>query len=803
MNILRSISLLLFFPAILIADGFIIFPPPEVTPLSVKYHRVNCTIDNGVATTTVDQVFVNTNEYDVTGGRYVFPVPAGASIDQFRVIVDGVEKTATVMSKEEARELFSTAVKNSNQASLLEYIDNGAYSLEIGTMGPGASRQLQLSYVEVLPKSDGLSRYLYPLNTEKYSMKLIDTVSITVAISNSTPITSVYSPSFPVTLERTDETHVTATYTSARTRPDRDFDLYCKLSDDDISFHLFTFKKTDEDGYFLMLITPQLVEPAEGEVVAKDIVFTIDKSGSMGGTKIQQAREALRFCINRLLPEDFFNIVAFESTVGSNAGELLPATADNVGAVREFVDGITADGGTNISEALITSLSRMQQGARPHYCIFLTDGQATAGVRDIGQISQLVNEANTTGTRIFSVGFGFDVNTILIDKISTDNGGFPLYCNPDQNIEEVIGDLYKKIESPVLTSPVLAFDGAVELYGIHPEKLPDLFSGSEIAVFGRYKGEGNSLVTLSGNSHEEAVELNFPAAFPAESDVYPFVPRLWATRKIAALMTKIKLQTLTQENIEPLIDSVELLSRAYGIVTPYTSSIFVGGDIRAMTGGLQEASGGSANDASNFMQGMQQNTNAAQTMVTDTAALSYNVAPQLNQMQNIGSKLFVYSSDSVWRDVSFDSAGVTDTVYYGTDAYFELAARNKELRGMLTVGNQAAFSYSGKNYLVLDNGSSRVIPEKSRVIPRMSKERFSVVQRNGMIRFRRTSGMSEGSVAIYTIAGRYMAARKFSAGAKELIYIGESRGGAPLSSGAYLAVYRSSGTREVRKFSVW
>jgi Ca-activated chloride channel homolog len=785
--------------AALFADGFVIFPPPQLTPLSVKYHKVTCTVDNGVASTAIDQLFVNNQADAFTGGKYVFPVPKGALIDQFKVIIDGEAKTATVMSKDTARAFFNEAVKNSTQASLLEYTDNSAYTVEIGAVAPGAARRIQISYVEVLPKTNGLSRYLYPLNTGKFSMQLIDTVSIVVKISNTTPITSVYAPSFPVTLDRIDERTVVATYISVKSRPDRDFDLYYKLSEDDLSFHLFTYKKTYYDGYFLMLITPKPVKPQEGqEVVAKDIVFTIDRSGSMAGTKIVQARDALRFCVNRLLTGDYFNIVAFDNAIISNADQLLPASSENVQKALSFVETVTSNGSTDIATALTTSLARIGSSDRPHYCIFLTDGQPTTGVTDIGKISSIVNAANTSGTRIFSVGFGFDVNTVLIDKLSIDNGGFPLYCSPSQNIDEVISDLYKRIESPIMTSPALTIDTMVATYGVSPSKLTDLFSGSEIAVFGRYKGAGIGTVTLCGNTGEKIDTLRFEAEFPLYGIEYSFLPRLWATQQISRLLTKIKLQTLTNEDIVPLKDSVIALSKEYGIVTPYTSSVFVSGGATSWAADLQVASGGKANDASNFMQGMQQNSNAAQTVVADTNAVSYTIAPQLNQMQNAGNKLFVYKNDNVWYDATFDSTAASDTVYYGTDAYFALAAGDAELRDFLAVGNQTAFNFNGQNYLVLDKTTPVTVPLQPRVPGSDIALNFMVRQHGTAMQFARSNSTDDAVIDVYAINGSRVASMPFKKQTTSLV-VDLSRG-MKITNGAYIAVYRSVREKIILKF---
>jgi Ca-activated chloride channel homolog len=803
MSYQKSWGFLLLLASFLFADGFIIFPLPNPTPLYVKYHRVYCTIENGVATTVIDQEFVNPLTDELAKGTYVFPIPANATINGFTIVVDGIEKQATTLSKTDARDLFITAIKNSQQASLLEYTQNGALSLEIGNMEPGASRHVHISYTEVLLMTDGLAKYLYPLNTEKYSMRLIDTVSITVTVKNAAPITSVFSPSFPITVDRISASSLTAHYTAIRSRPDRDFDLYYKVSDKALSFHLFAYKTGADDGYFLMLMTPQFKKDTlASQTIAKDMVFTIDRSGSMAGVKIQQARDALTFCVNRLLPADFFNIVMFNHEVATNSQELLPALG-NIAQALEYVNTITADGNTDISLALTTSLAKIKESDRPHYLIFLTDGRPTAGVTNDNQISANVNAANTKNTRIFSVGFGFDVNTVLIDKLSIDNNGYPLYCNPDQSIEQVISDLYKRIEAPILTSPeisIISSGSAVTTYGISPEKLPDLFAGSEIAVYGRYHGSGEASVSLTGRVKENSDTLSFTANFPDSLISYAFIPRLWATQHIGRLMTRIKLQTMTQENLTALVDSVKALSLAYGIVTPYTSQVFVqDGSGGSLSGTLQLSSGKSANDASNLMQGMQQNSNAAQTMVADTNSVPYTVAPRLNQIQNASNKAFVFASDSIWKDASFDSTKPSDTIYYGTDEYFALADKSRDLLDLLSVGNQTAFNYQGQNYLILDKNKATIAvknPMNREKILMKTSPVFAIVNKRHRVIFTGLSGANSGSITIYSAAGSIVAKMTLRGFESSIVWETSLAQG----SGTYFVVYKTVTAQQIKKF---
>jgi Ca-activated chloride channel family protein len=573
---------------------------------------------------------------------------------------------------------------------------------------------------------------------------------------------------------------------------------------------MFAYKKGPEDGYFLMLMTPKFNDkPASDQVIAKDMAFTIDHSGSMAGVKLQQAKDALTFCVNRLMPADFFNIVVFDDALTSNAQDLVPATGENIPSALQYIQAIAVGNNTDIAQALTASLSKIKTSDRPHYLIFLTDGQPTAGVIDNNQISALVNAANVNNTRIFSVGFGYDVNTVLIDKISIDNNGYPLYCNPGQNIEEVISDLYKRIEAPILTSPaisVISIDNSVATYGISPIKLPDLFEGSEIAVYGRYHGQGKATVALSGLAGGKVDTMTFTADFPDSAIDYAFVPRLWATQQIARLMTRIKLQTLTQESLTPLVDSVKVLSLAYGIVTPYTSQLFVpaSGTGGSWAGALQTSNGRSANDASNAMQGMQQNSNAAQSVVADTNAVPYAVAPQTNQIQNASNKVFIYASNSIWMDASFDSTKPADTLYYGSDAYFTLAAQSSDLVDLMAVGNQTAFNYQGQNYLILDkNAVSPVVPDLFGPMKQALKTMgFNVTQRGPAMVFTGLSGVAGGCVTVYSAQGTVIAKIPTQASENSVQWDARKTSGNGLIAGAYVAVYKNNGATHVKKFMV-
>jgi Ca-activated chloride channel family protein len=771
------------------------FPGPYPTPLTVAYHRVTVDIDNGVARTSVDQEFVNETDQSLSQGRYVFPVPEGAVVGEFAVEVDGAVKQAEVMGRETATELFRQAMVSSKDAALLDYGRNGAYAVSLTPIAPGGRQRVVISYEEVLGKEDGLSRYLYPLSTERFSMGLIDSVVIDVTIRNQGAITSVYSPSHTVELSRQSSHTVRALYRAVSVRPNRDFELFYKLSDSDISFHLFTYKESGHDGYYLMLITPRYREAsASDEIVAKDMVFTIDRSGSMSYTKIEQAREALRFCVDNLRGEDRFSIVTFASEVTSFTNDLTDAAPGTVADAHTFVDGIAANGGTDIESALRRSMGMMVEGSRPNYVIFLTDGKPTAGITFMDDIVTNVLAANVSGARLYSVGFGYDVNSVLIDRLSEGNGGYALYCDPTDNIETVIGDLYRRIATPVLTDPLLTVEG-VETYAMLPEKLGDLFDGTEIAVYGRYRGRGSATVSLSGTAKTGAVSLSYPAFFPGEHTDYDFVPRLWATRKIAALMTAVKTGDYTREEKDAKIDTIETLSVTYGIVTPYTSALFTGsgggtqGTVVYET--LTAEDGRAANDVSNYKNAAILAPTADMVSLTDTAARVSG--PAVNELRTTGDKIFVYTADSVWRDAGYDSSLAADTVYFGSSEYFALADANAKAADYLTVGNAATFTMGTRNVVVLDTGiiALPIGPGRGESGPAAGgRTRFSALRHGGAVRFAVPRGEG-GAIRIYDGRGKAIVSLRVAPDVERVRWTP----GAPVAAGAYIAVYERGGRR--------
>ena len=555
-------------------------PPPPRTyvfaPLEVRYVKVNTRINDQVAVTSIDQEFYNPNPSQLEG-TFVFPIPKGAHIDKFTMEIDGKQVEAELLNAEKARRIYEDIVRRAKDPALLEYAERGMFKLRIFPIEGHGKKRIRLSYTELLKSDDGLIGYHFPLGTEKFAAKPIRDVSVKVELESKRPLKSVYSPSHSVEVRREGTYRAVAGYEGSDVQPDTDFSLYYSPEKDEIGVNLMTYRRSGEDGYFVLLTSPG-VSANEKQVVLKDVAFVVDTSGSMAGKKLEQAKKALQFCVENLNPRDHFEIIRFSTEVEPIFDGLVEATRQNRDKARDFIEEMKPIGGTAIDDALRKALALRpkRDSNRPFVVIFLTDGRPTIGTTDEDEIVAGVKRRGETMTRIFCFGIGLDVNTHLLDRITEQTRAFSQYVLPDEDLEVKVSSFFTKIKEPVLAEPTLKFTGDVRTTKIYPSPLPDLFKGEQVVVVGRYSGQGDSAVVLEGTVNGETKKFTHEVTFDRSASEHEFIPRLWATRRVGYLLDEIRLRG---ENAE-LRDEVTELAREYGIVTPYTAYLIVEDEAR-------------------------------------------------------------------------------------------------------------------------------------------------------------------------------------------------------------------------------
>jgi Ca-activated chloride channel family protein len=711
-GLLVLLALLIVPSAPVLADGIVIpVPPPhvpivEVPYLTIKYHRVTVTIEDQLATTRVDQVFVNEGRHEVEG-TYIFPLPEEAAISEFAMWVDGEKLEGQVLERDEARRIYEDIVRRRRDPALLEYVGRDAFQASIYPIPPGGERRIELEYSQVLPMDNGLVEYVYPLNTEKFSPRPLEEVVVNVTVRSNEPLKAIYSPSHDVDIVRRGDHNAVVGYEEYGVKPDRDFVLYYTVSPEDVGVNLLSYRSGSlSDGFFLLLAAPK-VEVDTRQVIAKDVIVVLDVSGSMRGEKIEQAKEALHFVLDNLNDEDRFNIIAFSTATRPYASDLV--WADERREARDFVARLEANGSTDINRALLEALS-MSDSERPTIVIFLTDGLPTVGEADPDRIVDNVGDAAPGNVRIFPFGVGYDVNTFLLDTIAENHRGASGYVRPEEAIDEKVSAFYSKVSTPLLADIQIDF-GQVDVQDVYPYPLPDLFAGTQLMVVGRYRGGGDTTITLEGEVNGQAQTFRHDDVRFERQGGEEFIARLWATRKIGYLLQQIRLHGEEGE----LVDEIVELSIRYGIITPYTSFLVEETEMALREEGRAriveevvvekevELSGEAAVDRSVQEKALVQ-AEAPAVMPTLApgvgAAVTDEYGYEISPVKYVGEKTFILH-DGIWTDTAFDSDKMVPVaVGFGSDDYFALIAARPEWGRYFALGDHVVVVLEGTAYEV-------------------------------------------------------------------------------------------------------
>ncbi|MBE3124297.1 MAG: VWA domain-containing protein [Acidobacteria bacterium] len=673
------------------ADGFIIPSPrpgQDIPPLSVKYHHVTVEIVDQVAKTSVDQVFVNHFGRDIEG-TYIFPVPEGASVSEFAMYIGNERVKGEILDGREARRIYEDIVRRMRDPGLLEYMGHNLFRARVFPIPANGEKRVQISYTEVLKSDGGLVKYLYPLSTERFSRDPLEDVSVSVRIESQIPILNVYSPSHKVSVRKDGPGRARVGYEDKRVRPDKDFLVYYSLSKDDIGLSFLNWEGPD-GGYFMLLASPRFAAAGE-RVVNKTIVLVFDSSGSMSGAKMRQTKEAARFILNHLDRRDEFTVVDFDDGVTPFSETLVPATAENIGRALKFVEAIEDTGGTNINDALLAALARMRTGERPNYVLFLTDGLPTAGTTETADILRNIQKANDARARVFVFGVGNDVNTELLDRISTDHRGTSVYIGEDENLEVAVSSFYEKISSPLLSDLAVTFRG-IETSQVYPRSLPDLFKGSQFVLVGKYTGSGPVSVALTGKSGREEKRFALEGRVIAKGDSFNFLPRLWATRRIGYLLEEIRLQGSNRE----LVDEIRRLGLKYGIVTPYTSFLVTEKEAQAL-----DAAAPAAREA--IVGGVVGGVGAVRAAKATQAFKLEDRAAQVASERILykDDKTF-YLKEGVWTDSEYKEGAPVTEFKFNSDAFYKLIAEKPGIAKYLSAGNKLVVVFEGVSYRIVE-----------------------------------------------------------------------------------------------------
>ncbi|HMM29714.1 MAG TPA: VIT domain-containing protein [Aggregatilineaceae bacterium] len=689
-------------------------PEPQPRPwrdwgVIIRSHHVDVSIVDQVATTRVEQVFFNEGNAPAEG-TYIFPLPVGAAVSDLVMWVDGKPIEARILDAGEARAIYDEIVRRMRDPALLEYVGAGAIQASVFPIQPRSEVKIEFEYAQLLPAENGLIHYQYPLRTDQFTRQPVERLSLSLSVTSREPIGAVYSPTHDLAILRDGDFAFRAGFETSGARPATDFSLYYGLATSEISANLLAYRESaDEDGTFALMITPPAEASAE-RVIPKDVIVVLDQSGSMEGAKWDQARDAVKFVLEHLNAQDRFNVIAFSTGTRIYARGLQPVS--EAPGAKAWIGGLEALGSTDIDLALREAMG-MADRERPTVVLFLTDGLPTEGVTDTPSILANVKAAAPGNVRVFTFGVGYDVDTLLLDQLYQEFRGAGTYVRPEERIDDEVSALYAKISAPVLTDLELDF-GAVMVDDLFPSApLPDLFAGTQLIVVGRFRDGGDTTITLRGTLEGQQQVYRYDVRFPPNAGGAVFVPRLWATRKIGALLSAIRLHGEDPE----LVDSIVRLSIRYGIITPYTSFLITEDDIFTQRG-VEEAqmmfeadaemlaapSGQAAVDAAESAAGLS-SANAPVAAPTrsskDAGGVELPAEAGEQAIRYAGDRTFVWR-DGMWIDTLYEADAMTPVeVTFLSDEYFDLLALDPAIGEFLALGEQVLFVWAGTAYQIV------------------------------------------------------------------------------------------------------
>ena len=658
------------------AQGWIeIDRPPGRPPLGTVVRiasRVSVAVDGPVARVEVEEQFRNPGG-GLAEGSYLYPLPGEAVFQNFSLWMGEREIRGEVMQADEARGIYEEIVRRRRDPALLSLASHGLVRAQVFPIGPGETRKVILRYTQLLDRAGDALHFRYALGERGPAGAEV----VRVRAADGARFGAPYSPTHPLTVTRADG----ALTVSLDAAAGGDVELFLPLRQRLVGTTVVAHAPGGEPGYFMLMLSPPAA--AESAAVPRDVTLIVDVSGSMSGAKLDQAKSALIQALGTLGAADRFRLIAFSSSVRSFRESFAPATPGNLRDAREFVDGLIADGGTNIEGALDAALDGRTDEGRLALTVFMTDGLPSVGERSPERLAERAG-SRRGGARVFTVGVGHDVNTYLLDRLAAEGHGSASYVAPEANVETAMSALLGKMRFPALVNLRVA-SAPARLEQQSPGALPDLFYGEELVVLGRYDGAGGGPLVIEGERNGRRERFSAEVRFPRTEPGNDFVPRLWASRRVGDLTRQIRLEGATPD----LISQVRDLGLRYGILTEYTSYLVqeptvvaAGGVRRELAAPPAAQSGQAAFDAASRSAALSGAGNLAAAKASESA-----LAPdETTGVRRAGGRLFTLKR-GVWTDAAqVDSLHVT-TVAPFSPAYFALVRALPELVPCLGLGD--------------------------------------------------------------------------------------------------------------------
>ncbi|MDK1022282.1 MAG: VIT and VWA domain-containing protein [Candidatus Hydrogenedentes bacterium] len=575
----------------------------------LEHTDVEVDISGFIARVTLTQRFTNPYKEPIEA-VYTFPMSSRGAVDAMTMTIGDRVIKGRIDRREAARRIYEAARAAGHTASLLDQERPNIFTQSVANIMPGNSVEITISYVEYLKYEAGEYEFSFPMvvgpryNPAPFShvgpvfdespggtlrtgrdpvpdrsritppvtpegTRAGHDISLTVKLNAGVAIQDIFSDLHEVEIERKDSERAVIALKNQKEIPNRDFVLRYAVAGKAIGDSILTHAGEKGNFFTLILQPPDRVTP--DEVTPKEMIFVIDKSGSMSGFPIEKAKKTMRLAIERMNPNDTFNLVTFAGGLGYCFDKPVLNTRENRAKALQYLQNLNGGGGTEMMAAIRAALSNQNDPERLRVVCFMTDGFIG---NDMAILDAIQKHRQTA--RVFAFGIGNGVNRFLLENMAREGRGASEIVTLESDADAAVQRFHERIQSPLLTDITIDF-GGLEIVDVRPspDKIPDLFASRPLILTGRYTKAGGGIITVRGKTAAGPFERKVLVDLPGEESANDVLASLWARNSIDELMAQDWLGTQLGHPDPNMREKVTKLGLDYGLVTQFTSFVAV------------------------------------------------------------------------------------------------------------------------------------------------------------------------------------------------------------------------------------
>ena len=597
----------------------------QIVECPLKHTDVKANISGFIARVTVTQTFHNPYDEKIEA-VYVFPLPHTAAINDMTMTVGDRRIVGLIKRRAEAQALYQEAIQQGKTASLLEQERPNIFTQSVGNIQPNDEVRIEISYVDVLDYDMGTYEFHFPMvvgpryipgtpiskvpdlpdelqgkvgesevpldaplegadpsgtgiapDTDrvpdasritppvlKPGYRTAHDISLAVSLNAGVPIQDIQIVNHKADVDRVDASGATAVLSPADSIPNKDFVMKYAVVGEKPEMAVLAHSKGPEQGYFMLMIQPKL-DAELAEAPPREIVFLVDVSGSMRGEPTQKVKETMHHFLRRTKPKDTVQVITFSNRANKLFEKSVPATQANIEHALNFTEQMRGGGGTEMLNAIKLVLNEPVDPERVRIVVMLTDGYIGNEAEIIAEIDRRAGDQ----IRFSAIGIGTSPNRYLIDGVAKHGGGLADVIELNTDPGPLVAQIAERIHRAQLASIQIDWNG-LSVHETYPRRIPELWAGRPVLMFGRYGAGGSQNIELSGSAEGKPLKYKLHVTLPDAQPAHDVLSKVWARKKIEDISAQ-----LYAADAPEIIEEITNIALTHRLMTQYTSFVAV------------------------------------------------------------------------------------------------------------------------------------------------------------------------------------------------------------------------------------